>query len=126
MSNLVWLERRETQEFPDRIVCRGINIYLMLPKFKWFLNSIIHSIRDVKPVNFTSTKKDKIIHIVDFGLAKEYIDLRTNKHKPYREHNSLTSNIFVLPVLNVFVGVRINVFLARPRVNNVDDFVLFC
>ena len=96
------------------------NIYLM--------PNLNHSFyyRDVKPKNVTSTKKDKIIHIVDFGLAKEYIDLDTNKHVPYREHNSLTSLVFVLPVWNVFVGVRVDVFFGKTKVNNVDDLVLFC
>ncbi|XP_039291630.1 casein kinase I isoform X1 [Nilaparvata lugens] len=50
--------------------------------------------RDVKPENFLigrkPNKKDKVIHIIDFGLAKEYIDIETNKHIPYREHKSLT------------------------------------
>jgi casein kinase 1 gamma len=47
----------------------------------------------VKPENFLigrgSTNRQHIIHIVDFGLAKEY---RTadGTHIPYREHKSLT------------------------------------
>ena len=50
--------------------------------------------RDVKPENFLlgrpSTPAHKIIHIIDYGLAKEYIDAETKKHIPYREHKSLT------------------------------------
>ncbi|XP_072372652.1 casein kinase I isoform X3 [Scyliorhinus torazame] len=50
--------------------------------------------RDVKPENFLvgrpGSKNQNVIHIIDFGLAKEYIDPETKKHIPYREHKSLT------------------------------------
>jgi len=50
--------------------------------------------RDVKPENFLigrhSNNRHNIIHIIDFGLAKEYVDPETNKHIAYREHKSLT------------------------------------
>ena len=41
----------------------------------------------------TSMKKDKVMFIVDFGLAKEYIDPDTNKHIPYRSGFVYMNNI---------------------------------
>ena len=38
---------------------------------------------------------------------------------------SRAGEAFVLPVWNVFVGVRVNVFFGKAEVDNVDDFVLF-
>jgi len=59
-----------------------------------YVHSKLLIYRDVKPENFligraSSSKRDTIF-IIDFGLAKEYIDPDSNKHIPYREHKSLT------------------------------------
>lgn len=50
--------------------------------------------RDIKPDNFLigrpSTKSANVIHVVDFGMAKQYRDPKTKQHIPYRERKSLS------------------------------------
>ena len=49
--------------------------------------------RDVKPDNFLIGRRASstfdVIHVVDFGLAREYLT-EDKTHIPYKEHNSLT------------------------------------
>lgn len=49
---------------------------------------------DIKPDNFLigrpNTKAQNVIHLVDFGMAKQYRDPKTQQHIPYRERKSLS------------------------------------
>lgn len=48
--------------------------------------------RDIKPENFLMGKRNRghWVYIVDFGLAKKFIDDKTGKHIKHRKHKSLT------------------------------------
>lgn len=50
--------------------------------------------RDIKPDNFLigrqKTKAENVIHVVDFGMAKQYRDPKTKQHIPYRERKALS------------------------------------
>ncbi|RPB14518.1 kinase-like protein [Morchella conica CCBAS932] len=50
--------------------------------------------RDIKPDNFLigrpGSKAANVIHVVDFGMAKQYRDPKTKQHIPYRERKSLS------------------------------------
>ncbi|GAM82843.1 hypothetical protein ANO11243_008290 [Dothideomycetidae sp. 11243] len=50
--------------------------------------------RDIKPDNFLigrpGSKASNVIHVVDFGMAKQYRDPKTKQHIPYRERKSLS------------------------------------
>ncbi|CAE6504585.1 unnamed protein product [Rhizoctonia solani] len=50
--------------------------------------------RDIKPDNFLigrpGTKTASMVHVVDFGMAKQYRDPKTKQHIPYRERKSLS------------------------------------
>ncbi|CCJ30940.1 unnamed protein product [Pneumocystis jirovecii] len=50
--------------------------------------------RDIKPDNFLigrpGTSVSNLIHVVDFGMAKQYRDPKTKQHIPYRERKSLS------------------------------------
>ncbi|KAI9796558.1 MAG: casein kinase I [Piccolia ochrophora] len=50
--------------------------------------------RDIKPDNFLigrpGSKYSNVIHVVDFGMAKQYRDPKSKQHIPYRERKSLS------------------------------------
>ncbi|RWR83988.1 casein kinase 1-like protein 10 [Cinnamomum micranthum f. kanehirae] len=63
--------------------------------------------RDIKPDNFLMGlgRKANQVYIIDYGLAKKYKDLQTQKHIPYRENKNLTGTARYASV-NTHLGVE--------------------
>ena len=68
-------------------------------------NHFIH--RDMKPDNFLVGvgKKEYMLYIIDFGLAKRYRDPKTGEHIPYRDNKSLTGTARYASV-NTHLGIE--------------------
>ena len=69
-----------------------------MPKFSYFNSYRKHLIyRDIKPENCLvgrlSQNTEHVIHIVDFGISKLYINPETGKHIDYAENKHLTGTI---------------------------------
>ena len=61
----------------------------------------------MKPDNFLigHGKKQNIIHVIDFGLAKRYRDPKTGEHIPYKDNKSLTGTARYASV-NAHLGIE--------------------
>jgi serine/threonine protein kinase len=63
--------------------------------------------RDIKPDNFLVGlgKKQHIVHIIDFGLAKKYRDPKTHQHIPYAQDKNLTGTARYASI-NAHLGIE--------------------
>ena len=81
-----------------------------LPLLTLLISDLSHRILihcDIKPDNFLMRmgKRGNRVNIIDFGLAKKYIDPQTRNHIPYRKNKSLTGTARYASI-NTHLGVE--------------------
>ena len=70
-------------------------------------NNYIH--QDIKPENFAMglDHRSHIIHLLDFGLSKIFIDKKTSKHVEYKENMNLVGTPKYLSI-NGHLGIKLS------------------
>lgn len=73
---------------------------------------LIH--RDIKPDNFLVglQGKEDVIHLVDFGLSRSYIDRSTGRHVAYKRNRGLIGTLRYISVVCVIVSLSLSVCLS--------------
>eukprot|EP01071_Lankesteria_metandrocarpae_P006132 Lankesteria_metandrocarpae@DN4251_c0_g1_i1.p1 len=85
--------------------------------------NIIH--RDIKPHNFLMGRgrTERMVFIIDFGLAKKYRDPRNDQHIPYKEGKSLTGTAR-------YVSIHTHAGIEQSRRDDIESlgyvFLYFC
>lgn len=66
---------------------------------------IIH--RDIKPENFLFGvgEKKATLYIIDFGLSRKYMDLKSGFHIPYRDNRSMVGTVRYVSI-NTHLGIE--------------------
>ena len=68
-------------------------------------NGYLH--RDIKPDNYLIGvgKRQHVVYLIDFGLAKRFKDSKTGRHIPYRDNKQLTGTARYAS-LNTHLGIE--------------------
>lgn len=82
-----------------------------------YLHSKFFIHRDIKPENFLIGlgRKSHVVHLIDFGLSKRYIDPANNKHIKYKEGKSLTGTAR-------YVSVFTHLGIEQARRDDLESF----
>ncbi|KAG0013667.1 casein kinase I [Entomortierella chlamydospora] len=80
--------------------------------------------RDIKPDNFLvgkpHTKHANLVHVVDFGMAKQYRDPKTKQHIPYRERKSLSGTARYMSI-NTHLGRGLKAATNKQKYEKIGE-----